>query len=227
MNRFLIVSLATLLAAATACQPHPDKAKQMAALDNAYQAGLLTKDEYEAKKLALNGATGSSASTPTPVPVAPPKASPSTAAIPQAVGPTPSSAAGGAQANEPEPAPLSGCDAAEVKSGGKKGTEERFYAAPPDAVRRAAVSALGSLDFTIHKNSEKEIEASKKRHIGAIVGAGGERVILTFHQTERAGQSGTRVTGETKKSFLGHVAQKTWTDAVLAQIACRLDKSAR
>jgi len=113
----------------------------------------------------------------------------------------------------------------EYKPGGQKGAEERFFAAPPEAVRRAAVSALDGLDFNIHKTSKNEIEASKKRHIGVIVGAGGERVILTFQKTERGGQSGTRVIGETKKSFVGHMAQRTWTDAVLAEIGCKLRSS--
>ena len=94
-------------------------------------------------------------------------------------------------------------------------------------VRRAAISALDSLDFNIHKNSNKEIEASKKRHVGVIVGAGGERVILTFQKSERGGQSGTRVIGDTKKNFVGHMTQKTWTDAVLAQIGCKLREPRR
>jgi hypothetical protein len=66
------------------------------------------------------------------------------------------------------------------------------------------------------------MEASKRRHVSAVVGAGGERLILRFESAQRGGQSGTRVTGETKKSFVGRLAQKTWTTAVLAQIACNL-----
>ncbi len=80
------------------------------------------------------------------------------------------------------------------------------------------------LEFTA---INKEIEASKKRHMDAIVGVGGERVILTFKATEEGGQNGTRVVGETKKNFIGHVSQRTWTDAVLAQIACKLRASSR
>ena len=52
-------------------------------------------------------------------------------------------------------------------------------------------------------------------------------MILTFQKTERAGHSGTHVIGQTKKSFVGRVTQKTWTDAVLAQIACKLRESSR
>jgi len=126
-----------------------------------------------------------------------------------------------ADAKEPAPAPLKGCEDEDFKSGGQK-SDSRFFAASPEAVRRAAVAALESMDFNIRKNTGKEIEANKKRHIGVIVGAGGERVTLTFQKSERNGQSGTRVTGETRKNFVGRLAQRTWTDAVLAQMACKL-----
>jgi hypothetical protein len=132
-----------------------------------------------------------------------------------------------AEEHEPEPAPLAGCEDVEYKSGGQKGSQSRFFAASPDAVWRAAVSSLESLDFNIHKSSNKEIEASKKRHVGVIVGAGGERVILSLRKAERGNQSGTLVIGETKKSLVGRMAQRTWTDAVLAQMACKLRESSR
>jgi hypothetical protein len=137
--------------------------------------------------------------------------------------PPPSSAS--PKVAEAEPAPLAGCEDDEFKSGGQKGSQERFFAASPAEVRRAAVLALGSLDFDIRKDSNKGIEASKKRHIGVIVGAGGERVNLTFQKSQKGGQTGTLITGETKKSFVGRIAQRTWTDAVMAQIACRLRES--
>lgn len=262
MNRLLLTMLlALLLGTAPACK-HDNKTEQLAALDNAYQAGLLTKDEYEAKKLALTkteaktGAGTAPPQTPAPVPIpSPPPAPPTSApvAIPPPSAeivqppPKPAPALAPRRANAPpaapltpaarppsdspvhqlEPAPVAGCEDAEYKSGGQKGAEERFFAASPEMVRRAAVSAFDSLDFNIHKNSDKEIEASKRRHLGVIVGAGGERVILRFKKTEHGGQSGTRVIGETKKNFVGHVSQRTWTDAVLAEIACKLHDSSR
>jgi hypothetical protein len=239
MDRSLRVLLVAVLLAATACN-RTNKAEQLAALDSAYQSGLLTKDEYDAKRLALTAAAPVSAvaSTPglNPAPAvgSPPtviqpstQPAPHTSAAPGAPSIAPSASHGGADANKSEPAPVAGCEDAEYKSGGEKGVQDRFFAAPPEAVKRAAVSALGSLDFNIHKNSNNEIEARKNRHIGVVLGAGGERVILTFRKTERGGQSGTRVIGETKKSFVGRMAQKTWTDAVLAQIACKLRESRR
>jgi hypothetical protein len=316
MKRFRIVFpvavlLATLLAVSS-CHRVDKNAEQLAALDAAYKTGVLTKDEYDAKKLALTAATPTGtqapaasqnpaaaqapaasqdfapapspalvdAPTPTPQELPPaPVAPPTRAAVPRAAAPASSIPPSGANvgepasaqpvptlpapalppvsqptraaapviassvtppsapaapiprnsagANEPEPAPLAGCEDVEYKSGGQKGAEERFFAAPPEAVWRAAVSALDNLDFTIHKSSIKGVEASKKRHIGAIVGAGGERVILTLQKAERGGQSGTRVSGETKKNFVGRVTQRTWTDAVLAEIACKLRDTSR
>ena len=87
--------------------------------------------------------------------------------------------------------------------------------------------ALEAMDFTIHKNSAKEIEATKRRHIGVLVGAGGEKVILTFQKFSREGQNGTLVSGETRKNFVGRLAQRTWTDAVLAQMGCKLREGVR
>ena len=235
MSRFLTGLLAVALVMATACNHASDKAEQLAALDNAYQSGLLTKDEYDAKRRALTeteAATAAAAPSPAPEPSPSPVAALAVptrraSAAPAAASITPSSSSSNAHASPAEPAPLAGCQDTEYKSGGQKGAEMRFFAASPEVVRRAAVSALDSLDFNIRTNTNKEIEASKKRHLGAIVGAGGERVILTFKETEQAGQSGTRVVGQTKKNFVGHVSQKTWTDAVLAQIACKLSASSQ
>jgi hypothetical protein len=94
-------------------------------------------------------------------------------------------------------------------------------------VHRAALAALNNLDFNVNRNANGEMEAARKRGIGALVGAGGERVVLNFQKTARKGQSGTLVTGETKKSLLGRMAQRTWTDAILAQIACELRETTR
>lgn len=98
---------------------------------------------------------------------------------------------------------------------------ERFFPAPEDAVRRAANTALDSLEFVVQKDAVHEMEASRKRHLTAAV-TGGEKLILHFSSTQRSGQRGTLVTGETKKSIVGRLTQKTWTSAVMAQIACNL-----
>ncbi len=150
-------------------------------------------------------------------PAAPPAREPELPAV--ETRPAPQASAG---ESEPEPAPLPGCEDAEYKSGKVKGAQQRFYPAPVDSVKRAAGAALRSLDFNIHRDAGNEMEASKRRHMSAIVGAGGERLILHFAKAQQGNQAGTLVTGETRKSFVGRVAQKSWTNAVLAQIACHL-----
>jgi hypothetical protein len=164
---------------------------------------------------------------PPPVVATPP--APAQALPPPPAQPVPQSApassppsAPSAEQAEPEPAPLAGCQDAESRAGGPNGVQERFYPASEDVVRQAAVKAFTNLDFTIHTSTGHEIEASKKRHLSAVVGAGGERVILHFASAHHGGQTGTRVTGETRKSIVGRLSQKSWTTAVLAQIGCNL-----
>lgn len=123
-----------------------------------------------------------------------------------------------------EPAPLPGCEA-EVKAGKEKGKQDRFFPMPLAKVKEAAVSALNALEFEVKKDSDNDIEAAKKRHVGVFVGSGGEKVALHFEESEEGGQKGTRVSGETKKGFVGRAGQKSWTNAVLAQTACNLQKS--
>ncbi len=288
---------------ACACNQEP-KQDPLSALDTAYKAGLLTKEEFDAKRAALvagatpapaatpaappppasnapspvdsasgggSGGGGDAASTPpaapappatsappaTPAPPAAPArpAAPAVAKQPPAVKPAvpaavqtararvplpvqPTSALDSAAApvgaptptlpgrveskeKEEEPTVLAGCEDEQFKSGGQK-EASRFYAAPPEQVRNAAVATLNTMGFNIHKNTEKDIEATRQRHLGAVVGAGGEKVTLTLKAATDQGRSGTMVTGETKRSFIGRLAQRTWTDAVLAQMACKL-----
>jgi hypothetical protein len=162
---------------------------------------------------------------PTPAQTIPPQSSvPPAPVYPppsprQAVPPTPAPAA---EPAEPEPAPLAGCQDAESRAGGPNAVQERFFPASEDAVRQAALQAFANLDFTVHRSVDHEIEASKKRHLSVLVGAGGERVTLHFSSAKKNGQAGTKVTAETKKSFTGKLAQKSWTSAVLAQMMCNM-----
>lgn len=256
-NNWLMAVVALLVLSAAACKKE-NKAEQLAALDSAYQAGVLSKGEYDTKRLALMGPPPVTPAAPAPAALAPPNpepgkptpfatqsqavppgrtnappgtAQPAAATSPPAPPPAPAPAAQPAQAipapqpaaaDEAEPRPLAGCVDAESKSGKVKGALQRFYPAPLNSVVAAARAALRSLDFAIHQDTGKDIEASKRRHIGAIVGAGGERLILHFETSQQGGHTGTLVTGETKKSFVGRVAQKSWTNVVLAQIACHL-----
>ena len=89
-------------------------------------------------------------------------------------------------------------------------------------MHQAANLAFANLDFNVQIDANHEMEASKRGKLNTVVGAGPQRVILHFSSTRQDGRSGTLVTGETKKGLVGRVTQKSWTDAVLAQIACNL-----
>ncbi|HEX3876899.1 MAG TPA: hypothetical protein VHW24_07935 [Bryobacteraceae bacterium] len=283
----LVAAIAALLVGSAGCGK--SKAQKLAALDDAYRAGVFTRQEYDAKRAALLGSAPAPAppqsatatvSVPQPLaapPQAPPvspatatpsaspaeqpaKAAPPTIAKgpvktpkPSPMGPPPTKAAPEpaipsappataappvteaqppatppvetptrpADA-EPPPAPVAGCENGEFRAGREGGVRERFYAAPVASVRRSAEAALKNLDFSIHKNSRDEIEASRGKHLGSLIGSGGDRLVLRFDKSERGGHSGTLVTGETKKRLLGK--SENWTDAVLAQIACELGR---
>jgi hypothetical protein len=130
-----------------------------------------------------------------------------------------------AQSKEPEPAPLPGCED-QVTAGGPGGKQDRFFPMPLDKVKTAATNALNALEFEVKKNASNTIEAHKSRHLGVFIGSGGENIKLSFKEASEGGQSGTQVTGETKKTVIGRLAQKNWTTAVLAQTACVLQKEA-
>jgi nucleotide-binding universal stress UspA family protein len=127
-----------------------------------------------------------------------------------------------------EPAALAGCEV-QIKAGKEKGKLDHFFPMPLAQVRAAAVEALHALEFEVKKEktpTEDRIEANKARHVGLFVGSGGEEVILLFKETEDSGQKGTLVTGETKKGFVGRAGQKSWSEAVMAQTTCALQKGA-
>jgi hypothetical protein len=215
-----IVFVAATFLVINACN-RSSKPDPQAALDDAFRAGLLTKDEYDAKRgdiVAASAAASASvaaavkapvATAPNAAPAAPsltasetgrsssppsPPTQPAATAAPGAKAaastavsapkrPEPNEVAEDkitapttkegpesspdatheiTPAKEPAPAPLKGCEDEEFKSGGQK-SESRFFAASPETVHRAAVSALESMDFNIRKNTGKEIEANKKR----------------------------------------------------------------
>ena len=277
-----------VLAGGVACS-QAKKSGPEAALDRAYQSGILSRDEYEAKKAALGTSAAMPVNAPVaaglpvtpvapapapaapapaaaaPIPAAPsaPGSSPVTAKPPVAAKP-PATAAPVALPAEPaaqpvetpqpvappvnpthvaavpvrpapaardeerrESVPPAACEDSEVRPGKEKGKQERFYPMPPSKVRAALLKALNELDFDIHRATDTEIEASRKRHVGLVVGHGGEKVTLSLEEATEGHQRGTRVAGETKKSFVMRAGQKSWTNAVLDQAGCTLHTSGR
>jgi hypothetical protein len=106
---------------------------------------------------------------------------------------------------------------AEMKPGKEKGKQERFFAFPLAKVKEAVIDAMKGAEFEVKKDSGNELEAKRKRHVGVVVGAGGETLVVQFKETEEGGAKGTRVIAETKKGLVGRVGQKSWANAVLDQ----------
>src|ERR1022692_4385872 len=77
-NTWLLAVVAWLVLSAAACKKE-NKAEQLAALDGAYQAGVRSKAEYDAKRLALMGPPP--AATPAAPPQKPPAAAPPAPAV--------------------------------------------------------------------------------------------------------------------------------------------------
>ena len=244
-----IVCVVPALLGMLACN-RDKKADQLAALESAYHSGVFTKQEYEAKRAAILGTPPAPAPAtppveqaapvppaPKPDPFHPPEPQPRAARTspPKATAPTPPTPTPPSppsipanpppeEIKEPAPAPLAGCEDTEIRPGKEKGRQQRFYAATMAQVKAAAITALNSLEFEVHKNDSNEIEASKKRHMGVLMGSGGERMLLHFTPAQEGGRRGTLVTGETKKGFIMRAGQKSWTNAILAQTACALRK---
>ncbi len=214
----IVVISAILLAGAGCRKKPPDNAQKLAALEEGYRSGVFTKEEYESKKAAL---TGTVPRTAPPVPAAPaaPVADAEPAPPPQAPSPAPPSEPPAAPAGN---ASAAGCSDDEMRANKGKRLQERFFAAPPATVYKAAEAALANLDFTIHKQTATELEAARGKRVGAIIGAGGERVSLRLEAHREGGRSGTLVTGLTNQGLAGKITQRSWTSAVLAEIACQL-----
>ena len=123
-----------------------------------------------------------------------------------------------------QPAPLPGCESKEIKSGKEKGKQERIFQAPMAKAKEALLGSLAALEFDVKKDEANDIEANKKRHVGVFVGSGGEKVVFHLEEVDQEGQKATKITGETKKGFVGRAGQKSWTGAILDQTNCILLK---
>jgi len=245
-NTLLMAIAAVLLVGGVACN-RARKSGPEAALDRAYQSGILSGSEYEAKKAALLAPAAPPVSVPVAAPAPSATAMPAPDPVPAQANPPAHPPAAtkpavvAARVNRPAepaaqpvavpepaidtPAPPAACADTEVRPGKEKGKQERFYPMPPSKVRAALLKALSGLEFNIHTASDTQIEASKKRHIGVAVGHGGEKMTLLLEEATESNRRGTRVIGETKKSFVMRVGQKSWTNVVLDQTGCMLHTS--
>jgi hypothetical protein len=105
-----------------------------------------------------------------------------------------------------------------TKSEKTKGQTQAFAATLSDT-KAAAISALKLNGFEIKEESDTSITASRPRKIGLAVGSGGEKITVSLTAES---DTSTKVSVETKKTFVGYAGQKNWDEPVLTAIGEKL-----
>jgi len=84
---------------------------------------------------------------------------------------------------------------------------------PMDAVQRAVKVGMQTCGFDIKKEKPDYLEGTRSRHVGVVVGSGGEKV--TINLSPESG--GTRVKIETGKGFVGRMGKKNWSTPIFKE----------
>ncbi len=84
-----------------------------------------------------------------------------------------------------------------------------------ERTKDVAKKVLVALDATIKEETETSIKAQRNRHIGVIVGSGGE--VLTI-QLEEVDLQKTFVTTATKTGFVGGAGMKPWSCQIVDEM---------
>jgi hypothetical protein len=107
-------------------------------------------------------------------------------------------------------------ETAESKDDPSKGSKDvdQVVAYPIDRVLRAAKEALAVYGCDIKKEKPDSLECTRDRHIGVMVGSGGEKVTVQLS----AKDSGTRVQVKTGKGFVGRLGKKNWSTPIFAEM---------
>jgi hypothetical protein len=78
-----------------------------------------------------------------------------------------------------------------------------------------ATRVLSAVDAKVTETTATQIKAQRNRHIGLLVGSGGEELHVTFRP---AAVNSTFVTVATKTGFVGGAGQKAWSCQVIDQM---------
>jgi len=84
---------------------------------------------------------------------------------------------------------------------------------PMDAVQRAVKLGMQPYGFDIKKDKADYLDGTRSRHVGVVVGSGGEKV--TVQLSPESG--GTRVKIETGKGFVGRLGKKNWSTPIFKE----------
>ncbi len=113
------------------------------------------------------------------------------------------------------------CSSIKMESG-EKSKQERFFSASEKRVKEVVIDAMSAIGFIVKKDEGQKLEAYRKYPELGGGGAGGETLKLNIETVEQSGSRVVRVTGETKKGFVGRLRKHNWTDTVLDQAECLL-----
>jgi hypothetical protein len=102
-------------------------------------------------------------------------------------------------------------DADEVTKGSKNVDE--WVNHPIDTLRRALKVSMETYGFELKKDKPDQLEGTRRRRIGPIVGSGGEKVTVKL----TAEHARTRVKIETGKGFVGRLGKKNWSTPIFKE----------
>jgi len=83
-----------------------------------------------------------------------------------------------------------------------------------------SAKVLAAVDSTVSERTESQIKAQRNRHIGLLIGSGGEELTIELKASPR----GTFVTVATKTGFVGGAGQKAWSCQIVDQIVAMASK---
>lgn len=99
--------------------------------------------------------------------------------------------------------------------------EDRTIAYPAAKVLEAARQALATYGCDVKKEKPDYLECTRSRHVGVMVGSGGEKV--TVQLTDKGTE--TRVQIKTGKGFVGRLGKKNWSTPIFDEMLATLKGS--
>lgn len=82
--------------------------------------------------------------------------------------------------------------------------------------KQISEKVLAGIDASISEQSDTSIKAQRNRHIGVVVGSGGEELAI---ELQAVSASRTFVTVTTKTGFVGGAGQRAWSCDIVQQMA--------
>lgn len=109
-------------------------------------------------------------------------------------------------------APKDADDQKQTEENATKGSKDvnEVIQYPMDAVQRAVKVGMQTYGFDIKKEKPDYLEGTRSRHMGVVVGSGGEKVTVKLSPES----GGTRVNIETGKGFVGRMGKKNWSTPI-------------